>query len=187
MSEHSSTTKTSEKQPDKAYLLASFDSEEMLVKAAGKIQESGFSKYDAHSSYPIHGLFEAMKLKDSPLGWLVVAASIFTILSFGGFMIWAALDYPIVHSGKPAATWETLILPTWEITVIVAGTVTLLGLLFLSGLPLLYHPLFKSNRFAEATSHGFFISVESTDPKFEKDGTRKMLEDLGGKNIEWIE
>jgi len=169
------------------YLLAGFDSPDALVHAAGKLQDSGFSKYDAHSPFPIHGLPEVMKLKDSPLGWLVIMTAIFTVLSVGGFFIWASYDYPTTHSGKPAMTWETMVAPVWEITMIASGTAVLVGMILLCGLPLMYHPLFKSARFAKATDDGFFISVDSSDPKFQADSTRKLLEELGGKNLELIE
>lgn len=170
-----------------SYLLAGFDSPEALVRAAGKLQDSGFSKYDAHTPFPIHGLSEVMKLKESPLGWLVIVTALFTVLSVSGFFIWASYDYPTTHSGKPPMTWETMVAPVWEITMIASGTAALVGMIFLCGLPLMYHPLFKSTRFSKATDDGFFISVDSSDPKYSGDSTRKLLEELGGKNVELIE
>ena len=42
-------------------------------------------------------------------------------------------------------------------------------------------------QFHRATDDAFFIAVEARDPKFSPDGTRKFLEDIGGKSIELVE
>ena len=57
----------------------------------------------------------------------------------------------------------------------------------LNRLPQLYHPLFKSERFLKATSHGFFISVEASDDLFNQDKTIEFLNNLGGLGVELID
>ena len=49
-------------------LLASFEDPAKLLEAARKIREAGYTKYDCHSPFPIHGMDDAMGLKRSPLG-----------------------------------------------------------------------------------------------------------------------
>ena len=46
------------------------------------------------------------------------------------------------------------------------------GMFALNQLPTLYHPLFASTRFERASDDGFFISIESWDPKFDRDRDR---------------
>ena len=58
---------------------------------------------------------------------------------------------------------------------------------YLNGDPLENHPLFKSERFRRATTDGFFLSIESRDPKFDPERTRRLLESVGGRNIEILE
>jgi len=57
---------------------------------------------------------------------------------------------------------------------------------FLNGLPRLNHPLFNSENFKKATDNGFFICIESEDPKFDRTEVQKLLEDHGAENIEEI-
>ena len=68
-----------------------------------------------------------------------------------------------------------------------AASSTLFGLLGLMKLPRFNHPLFASRQFHRATDDAFFIAIEARDPKFSHDGTRRLLEDIGGKSIELVE
>ena len=43
--------------------LAEFKSASALYKAAEKVRDAGFSRWDVHSPFPIHGMDEAMGLK----------------------------------------------------------------------------------------------------------------------------
>jgi hypothetical protein len=63
----------------------------------------------------------------------------------------------------------------------------LLGMLFLNRLPRLHHPLLKNRRFALATHDRFFVVIESSDPKYSENETRRLLESIGSKHIELVE
>ena len=63
----------------------------------------------------------------------------------------------------------------------------LLGMLALNGLPRLYHALFKSRNFHRFSDHSFFISIEARDPRFSLSEAKKLLEEIGGRNIEVLE
>jgi len=60
------------------------------------------------------------------------------------------------------------------------------GMLALNQLQMLFHPLFGSKRFESVTDDGFFISIESWDPKFDVEATRDMLVRLGATHVELI-
>ncbi len=51
--------------------LAEFKSASALYKAAEKVRDAGFRKWDCYSPYPIHGLDGAMGIKRSILPWFV--------------------------------------------------------------------------------------------------------------------
>ena len=55
-------------------LLGEFDSPEALLDAARRLREAGYRKLDAFSPFPIHGLDEALAVRQSPLAWIVLAA-----------------------------------------------------------------------------------------------------------------
>ena len=112
--------------------------------------------------------------------WLGIAGAL------GGFGLqyWVAvISYPVNIGGKPFNSWPAFIPVTFEMTIILAALTTVLGLLALNGLPMPYHPVFNVPHFALATRDRFFLSVEATDPRFDREGTRHFLESLRPKEV----
>jgi len=60
------------------------------------------------------------------------------------------------------------------------------GMFHLNRLPRHHHPIFNSERFKGFSDDKFFISVESTDPKWSVDSTKKLLESAHAKSIELV-
>ncbi len=60
-------------------------------------------------------------------------------------------------------------------------------MLGLNRLPLLYNPLFKSERFRRVTNDRFFIVIDATDPKFDVKQTPHILRALGAVAVEKVE
>ena len=74
----------------------------------------------------------------------------------------------------------------FELTVLLAALTTFFGMWGLNGLPRLYHPLFRSERFRRATQDRFFIVIEADDPQFDARRTPEFLAGLGGGAVEPI-
>ena len=183
--------------------LAEFGSASALYKAAEKVRDAGFLKWDCHTPYPVHGLDGAMGMKRSILPWFVFFGGM--LGTFTGFFlasatqteIWgwipgltnAIESYPTVVQAKPLNifTVPAFFPIMFELTILFSGFTTLFGLLALMKLPRLNHPLFASRQFHRATDDAFFIAIEARDPKFSPEGTRQLLEDIGGKSIELVE
>lgn len=170
-----------------AGIIAEFDSPASLLHAAEKVRDAGYSSFDCHSPFPVHGMDRAMGLKRSPLGWIV---GLVAILALGGISltIWwiTAIDYPMVISGKPYFSYQAYVPVAFALTVLSSAFAALFGMLALNRLPQLHHPLFESRRFTKVTDDGFFVSVEAVDPKFDANETRKFLLSLGGQNVEML-
>jgi hypothetical protein len=169
-------------------ILAEFATAADLYHACERVRDSGFTKWDAHAPFPVHGLDKAMGLKRSPLPWIVLAMG----LSGAGLgfllQVWVhSSAYPLVISGKPYFAWPAFIPITFEVGVLFAALAAVLGMLGLNRLPMHHHPLFRSKVFERVTDDAFFISIESWDPRFDASGTRKLMESLGARNVELLE
>lgn len=170
--------------------LAEFKSASALYKAAEKVRDAGFRKWDCHSPYPIHGLDAAMGLKRSVLPWLVFCGGITgTATAFALAYGTQVILYPTVVQAKPVNVFSVpAFFPImFELTILFSGFTVLFGLLALMKLPRLNHPLFASKQFHRATDDAFFIAIEARDPKFSPEGTRALLEEIGGTSIELVE
>lgn len=169
-------------------ILAQFDNPADLLQAAREVRRAGYSKYDCHSPFPVHGLDDAMGLKRSRLGWIVGLAALIGTSGALALQWWTStIDYPLIISGKPLFSYQAYVPVTFALGVLLSAFAALVGMLALNGLPRFNHPVFNSDRFDSASDDGFFISIEIGDPKFDRDKTREFLKSIGGKNIEILE
>jgi len=165
--------------------MAEFPDSEVLLHAARQVQKAGYSKFDCHSPFPIHGMDKAMGLKRSPIGWIAGFCAI--IGATGGFILqWyaSAISYPLVIAGKPYFAFQAYVPVTFAFGVLGAAFGSIGSLLLLNRLPRLNHPLFQSKRFEKFSDSAFFISIESDDPLYDEIESRAFLESIGGKNPE---
>jgi hypothetical protein len=49
-----------------------------------------------------------------------------------------------------------------------------------------YHPVFNVSRFALASRNRFFLCIESTDAKFDLEGTRRFMETLNPREVSTV-
>ena len=159
-----------------------------VVEAAHKVTAAGFTKVDAYTPYPIEELSEALELHRSKLPRLVLAGGILGCLS--GFLLeyWASvIAYPMNIGGRPFNSWPAFIVPAYETTILFAAGTAVLGMLALNGLPEPYHPVFNVEAFSFASRDRFFICIESRDPRFDREATRKFLEGTGASGVYEVE
>ena len=95
--------------------------------------------------------------------------------------------YDFIISGKPFASIPAWIPVMFELTILLSALGAVGWMLLLNGLPWLYHPTLKSERFARATDDRFFVVIESRDPKFARVRTESFLESLNPLSIEALE
>ena len=58
---------------DKVYgVIGAFSEPAELVDAGRKIREMGYTKLDAMSPFPVHGIDDAIGVPPSKLGWIVI-------------------------------------------------------------------------------------------------------------------
>lgn len=159
--------------------MAEFNSPEEVVEAASMAHAAGYRKMEAYTPFPVEGLSEAVGHSKTRLPWLVFAAGL--VGCFGGFFMqyWMlVIDYPINVGGRPFNSWPQFIPITFELTVLCASLTGVIGMIALNGLPMPYHPVFNVRRFERASTDGFFLCIESIDPKFDAESTRSFLAEI---------
>lgn len=169
-------------------LLAEFETVDAVVDAAASVRSAGFTRWDVHSPFPIHGIDPVMGIRPTVLPWLVLGGGLFGL--FGGLWLqWYcnAYDYPILISGKPFWSLPANIPIIFECTVLCASIVAVFGMLGLNRLPMLYNPLFKSDRFRRVTDDRFFISIDASDARFDEQQTTELLHKSGAVSVERVE
>ncbi len=169
-------------------VLAQYEDPRSLMHACAKVRDEGFEAWDAHTPFPIHGLQQAMGIGRSWVSAFVLVMGL-SGAALGMLMqLWiATYGYAIVISGKPfLGSWPAFVPITFECGVLGGASGAVLGFLIMSRLPQHHHSLFNSDRFAAATDDGFFISIESSDPKFDADATQTLLRDAGATHVELV-
>lgn len=165
-------------------LLAEFESVEKLNQAARKIRDAGYKAVDAYSPFPMEEIRDNLGLPKTKLPLLVLIAGISGFcLGFGLQVFCSAIDYPINIGGRPLISVPSFIPISFEVTVLCASFTAAFGMLILNGFPRPYHPVFNVERFKSVTTDGLFISIEATDPKFEKGQTSSFLKSCGAKDV----
>ena len=170
-------------------LMAVFDTPGDAMRAAEQVRDAGYSKWDVHTPYPVHGMDAAMGISNSKVGWFTFIGGA-TGYTTGMIMIWwmNAFDYKIVIGGKPMFSPFYAFPVSYELTILLASFGSLIGMFLLNRLPRLHHPLLKNRRFCQGASHDKYILViETADPKFNAEETRKLLASVGSKHIEMVE
>lgn len=139
---------------------AEFPSAAALLHAAQKIHGLGFRRWDVYSPFPVHGMDHAMGFKRSRVSLFSLLGGI-TGLSTAFALIYytSAINYPLIVQGKPYFALEPSLPIFFELTILLTAFGTVLGLLFLTLLPRLHHPVFNWDRFKKATDDGFFFGV----------------------------
>ncbi|MEQ8847057.1 quinol:electron acceptor oxidoreductase subunit ActD [Botrimarina sp.] len=186
-------------QPKRLGLLAQFAGPDELIAAAEKATDEGYRNVEAYSPFPVIGIDEALKAKGTVLPWIVFAMGLTGCLvglgmqlymnayEFAG-AIWGLSGYHYMISGKPGPWSIPAFIPvTFELTILLSAFGAFFGMLVLNKLPRLFNALFRSNRFADATTDGFFLFVEATDSKYADTETEAFLSSIGATGVEAID
>jgi len=108
-------SKTATESPGTYGIMAEFADSSALIHAASHIRDAGYTKVEAFTPIPVHGLDEAIGHKASRLPWLVLAGGLTGSIGLFGFMTWVNLvDYPMNIGGRPHFSWPAFVPITFE-------------------------------------------------------------------------
>ena len=143
-------------------VLGLYESADALMKGIHTVKPKKLGRLEAYTPYPIHGIDEALGLRRSPLGAMVMVMGILGALTALGAEYWiSAIDYPITTGGKAPWSWEAFVPIMFEVTVLFATFTAGLGmLLVLNRLPYFGHPILTSKSIAKITRDQFALAIE---------------------------
>src|SRR6478736_1233125 len=100
-------------------LLAEFDSADALIAAARSVTAAGYTRTDAFSPFPVHGLGDALGFKDRRISKFVFLGGLTGMLAGYGLEYWTqAIAYPLNIGGRPYHSWVAFIPPAFETTIL---------------------------------------------------------------------
>jgi len=174
---------------EKTYgVIARFDGPAELLRAAAKVRDAGYKRFDCHSPFPIHGMDAAMGMKGSKVGYIAGVCG--TLGGIGGLALqwWTStIAYPVTISGKPYFSYQAYVPVTFGLTVLCAALGAVFSMLITNRLPRWFDGLFYSEQFStRVNDDGFFVSIEASDAAFDAAKSRAFLESIGGKQVEVI-
>ena len=175
-------------------LLAQFDDPETLVHACNEAREAGYTKMDAYSPFPVHGIDPAIGIKRTILPFIVLGVALGAVCLGLGLQLyansqdtaWPFPGYKFLISGKPIFSIPANIPVTFEIIVLSSAFATFFGMWILNKLPRFSNPLHRVSRFKRVTNDKFFLMLEAADGKFNLSGAKSQLEGWGAVAIDEV-
>ena len=179
--------------------MGTFHTPEELVKAGRKVREMGYTKLDAMTPFPVHGIDDAIGVPYSKLGWIVICFSI-TGLATALFLQWytggtqpinlltlfGLSSYPLVIGGKPLFDFSFSIPVDFELTVAFTALATFFGMWLMNNLPLMYHPTMNYRNAHRASDDRFLLIIEAKDPMFDAQKASEHLRSVGAEDVEVV-
>jgi len=159
-----------------------------LVSGLSRIRELGFTRLDVVSPYPIHGIDRLLGKGPSRLGYVALVAGITAVLLAKLAQWWMSeVDYPLNIGGKPLFSWPAFVPVTFELMVLVASVVTVVGMLSVfNRLPHYGSALLQSRLMRDLTRDKFGLVVDARDPRFKGETIQGVLSEQGALEVDLL-
>lgn len=136
-------------------VLGVFQHVDTAVDAIQTLRRRGFARIATYSPVPLPELEEALTgygLPRSPVRLFTLVGGLTGTLSGFGLAIWSSLKWNLITGGKPVVSIPPFVIIAFELTILLGGLCTLLGLFVTARLPGLgfsprYDPRFTADRF----------------------------------------
>ncbi len=167
--------------------MAEYVDEHSLLTASRKVRDSGYTKTDAYTPFPVHGIDEALGIKPTVLPFIVLGMAFTGLFAAITMQVWMnAIDYPYLISGKPLLSGPAFVPVSFETTVLFSAFTTFFAMWALNGLPKLSNPIFTSPRFDRVTNDRFFLHVDSRDKYFNRESVKELLAGTHPESLEEV-
>ncbi len=164
-------------------MAAIFTEEKAILEAARKTRMAGFTKFDAISPYPIHGMEEACEIKRSWIPYVTFGAGLTGLFS-GLLLTWwtSVVSWPINVGGKPMFSLPAFIPIIFELTILFAALCSVGALFYACGIPKVDPPVIDP----DLTSHKFAIFVPENDTGYDVVKLERLFKELGATEIKKV-
>lgn len=161
-----------------------WEEEHLILKAASKTREAGFSKFEVISAYPVHGMEEACGIKRSWIPYVTFTMG-FVGLMFGLLLTWwtSAVDWAVNVGGKPFFSLPAFIPIMFELTILLAALSSVAALFYACGIPRMDPPSIDP----DLTSHKFAVFIPYNDMGYDESKIEKMFKELGATEVKKTE
>lgn len=154
-----------------------------LVKAAAKVRDAGYKKFDAITPFPVHGLEEAIGIQRSVLPWITFFAGLVGLAAAVALEYWtSAVDWPLNVGGKPFFSGPAFVPIMFELTVLFAALCTVGGMFVITRLPKVDPPIIDP----DLTSHKFAIFIPENEVGYDANRAEQLLMGLGALEVRRI-
>ena len=165
-------------------MAAIFESEEAVLKAAKAVKDQGFTKFDAITPYPVHGMEEACGIKRS---WIPYVTFVMAVVgcSSGWLLTWwtSAVNWQLNIGGKPFHSLPAFIPIMFELTILFAALSSVVALFYACGLPKINPPVIDP----DLTCHKFAIFIPQNDTGYNEAKIETLFKGLGAATIKKAE
>lgn len=157
--------------------------EHKVVAAAHKCRESGLTKFDAITPYPVHGMEKAIGIKRSSIPYVTFVAGAIGLIS-GLLLTWwtSAVNWPINVGGKPLFSLPAFIPIMFELTILFAALSSVVALFYHCKLPQIDPPVIDP----DLTSHKFAIFVPENDTGYDAGKVEKIFREMGATEVKKV-
>lgn len=157
--------------------------EDKILKAASRIKEMGFKKFEAITPYPVHGMEEACGIERSKIPWVTFFAGL-TGGSFGLWFTWwtSAVNWPVNIGGKPFFSLPAFIPVIFELTILFAALSSVVALFVITKMPKHDPPVIDP----DLTCHKFALFVPTNDPQYDESKLSQLFKELGASEVKKV-
>ena len=169
-------------------VLALYPDADGLLAAIPEVKATGFTRLEAFTPYPVHGIDEVLDLPRSRLGVLVFLLGTLACVSAFTFEWWTStVSYPLRTAGKPMNGWPGWVLVMVEATILVSTFTAAFGMLFVfNKLPFFGNPMLDSNALPAFTRDRFALVVMPAGGRLDVEAAKASLRASGGDAVEVI-
>lgn len=164
----------------KNFVVGCFETEDGIFKALKKVRHSGYKLHDIYTPYPVHGLSEAMGLRQTSIHTAGFFYGLFGVIAaLGGMAFCTVHSWPLNIGGKPHFPLPSFIPITFEFTVLVSSVGMTLTFCWLNQIM----PGVKKHVFHPRQSDDLVVMVIEQTGKTTAEELKKWFEDQGAVEI----